>query len=140
METTVWSCGFHIIFQIWSFWTQETSPVSGMFSMTLNLHVQNMTVKTYLNKGDLGACKNHSRIITVDWLTKIDIVVRFWFLWVVLLRLKISSFNLEKINAYSYSSYEFKFKGRYDLWSFFIHTESLRKQSSMLYVFQECKY
>ena len=97
METTLWSCGFHIIFQIWNFRTQETSPVSEMFSMTLNLHVQNMTVKTYLNKGELGACKNHSRIITIDWLTKIDIVVRFWCLSVVLLSLKISSFNLEKL-------------------------------------------
>lgn len=140
METTLWSCGFHIIFQIWNFRTQETSPVSEMFSMTLNLHVQNMMVKTYLNKGELGACKNHSRIITIDWLTKIDIVVRFWCLSVVLLSLKISSFNLEKINAYLYSSYEFKFKGGYDRWSFFIHTESLKKQSSMLYVFRECKY
>ena len=90
METTLWSCGFHIIFQIWNFRTQETSPVSEMFSMTLNLHVQNMTIKTYLNKGELGACKNHSRIITIDWLAKIVIVVWFWCLWVVLYAWKLA--------------------------------------------------
>lgn len=28
METSSWSCGFHILFQIWSAWTEETSFVS----------------------------------------------------------------------------------------------------------------
>ena len=40
METSSWSCGFHILFQIWSAWTEETSFVSWLIFFYFLYHAE----------------------------------------------------------------------------------------------------
>lgn len=40
METSSWSCGFHILFQIWSAWTEETSFVSWLIFFFFLYHAE----------------------------------------------------------------------------------------------------